>query len=100
VPRVSSFELPISASHIHLLRVLPLVGCRSKTPTGLNNKLLFLIHHALSASPFTSFNPTDHSLTWAGPAFMPASTDIHSGSAHLLFAFRVLGERWANDELL
>jgi hypothetical protein len=35
VPRVSSFELPISASHIHLLRVLPLVGCRSKTPTGL-----------------------------------------------------------------
>jgi hypothetical protein len=32
VPRVSSFELPISASHIHLLRVLPLVGCRSKTP--------------------------------------------------------------------
>jgi hypothetical protein len=33
VPRVSSFELPISASHIHLLRVLPLVGCRSKTPT-------------------------------------------------------------------
>jgi hypothetical protein len=34
VPRVSSFELPISASHIHLLRELPLVGCRSKTPTG------------------------------------------------------------------
>jgi hypothetical protein len=34
VPRVSSFELPISASHIHLLRVLPVVGCRSKTPTG------------------------------------------------------------------
>jgi hypothetical protein len=33
VPRVSSFELPISASHIHLLRVLPVVGCRSKTPT-------------------------------------------------------------------
>jgi hypothetical protein len=35
VPRVSSFELPISASHIHLLRVLPVVGCRSKTPTGI-----------------------------------------------------------------
>jgi hypothetical protein len=35
VPRVSSFELPISASHIHLLRVLSLVGCRSKTPTGI-----------------------------------------------------------------
>jgi hypothetical protein len=33
VPRVSSFELPISASHNHLLRVLPVVGCRSKTPT-------------------------------------------------------------------
>jgi hypothetical protein len=33
VSRVSSFELPISASHIHLLRVLPVVGCRSKTPT-------------------------------------------------------------------
>jgi hypothetical protein len=33
MPRVSSFELPISASHIHLLQVLPLVGCRSKTPT-------------------------------------------------------------------
>jgi hypothetical protein len=33
VPRVSSFELPISASHDHLLRVLPVVGCRSKTPT-------------------------------------------------------------------
>jgi hypothetical protein len=33
VPRVSSFELPISASHNHLLRVLPVVGCWSKTPT-------------------------------------------------------------------
>jgi hypothetical protein len=33
VPRVSSFELPISASHNHLLRVLPVVGCQSKTPT-------------------------------------------------------------------
>jgi hypothetical protein len=33
VPRVSSFELPISVSHNHLLRVLPVVGCRSKTPT-------------------------------------------------------------------
>jgi hypothetical protein len=37
VPRVSSFELPISASHIHLLRVLPLVGCQSKTPTGTSS---------------------------------------------------------------
>jgi hypothetical protein len=33
VPRVSFFELPVSASHNHLLRVLPVVGCRSKTPT-------------------------------------------------------------------
>jgi hypothetical protein len=39
VPRVSSFELPISASHNHLLRVPPVVGCRSKTPTGPTGQL-------------------------------------------------------------
>jgi hypothetical protein len=32
MPRVSSFELPVSASHNHLLRVLPVVGCRPKIP--------------------------------------------------------------------
>jgi hypothetical protein len=33
VPRVSSSSYRSRRGHIHLLRVLPLVGCRSKTPT-------------------------------------------------------------------
>jgi hypothetical protein len=34
VPRVSSFKLPISARPHSSTWVLPLVGCRSKTPIG------------------------------------------------------------------